>query len=146
MTAIPHGDPRAYYGGQSMNSSVSRRQCCEWLAGTLALIAALGLSLGVAAETSPVVDAPAGAVRGKTLGTIHAFRGIPFALPPTGERRWKPPVPVPRWTATRDATRYGPACVQPPSRAESIYAWDLPAMSEDCLSLNIWAPARVRGA
>ncbi len=113
----------------------------------LAVAAALCCSLRAAGETSPViVDAPAGAVRGEAHGANHVFKGIPFALAPTGARRWKPPQPVPRWTDAHDATRYGPACVQPPSRAESIYAWDLPAMSEDCLSLNIWAPAQARRA
>jgi para-nitrobenzyl esterase len=112
----------------------------------LAATAACLLSPRLAAETPPVVDAPAGAVRGEAAGTVHVFKGIPFALPPTGARRWTPPQPVPRWPSTRDATRFGPACVQPPSRAESIYAWDLPAVSEDCLTLNIWAPARARQA
>ena len=113
-----------------------------------ALVAAfgLGLSPAVAADTPPVVDAPAGAVRGEAVGTVHVFKGIPFALPPIGARRWMPPQPVPRWTSTRDATRFGPGCVQPPSRPESIYAWDLPATSEDCLTLNIWAPAGARQA
>jgi len=111
----------------------------------LALVVALWISLRVAAP-SPVVDAPAGVVRGESIGTIHVFKGIPFALPPTGALRWKPPLPAPRWKDSRDATTYGPACVQPKPRAESIYAWDLPATSEDCLSLNIWAPADARNA
>ena len=103
----------------------------------LTVVAALCLSPRAAADTSPViVNAPAGAVRGEAHGASHVFKGIPFALPPTGARRWTPPQPVPPWTDVHDATRYGPACVQPPSRAESIYAWDLPAMSEDCLSLE----------
>jgi para-nitrobenzyl esterase len=108
--------------------------------------AALCLSTWVAADTPPVVDSPAGAVRGETVGTVRVFKGIPFALPPTGARRWTPPQPVPRWTSARDATRFGPGCVQPPSRPESIYAWDLPAMNEDCLTLNIWTPANARRA
>ena len=60
--------------------------------------------------------------------------------------RWKPPLPAPRWKGTRDATQFGPACVQPKSRPGSIYSWELPAMSEDCLSLNIWAPAKASKA
>jgi para-nitrobenzyl esterase len=114
--------------------------------GALATAAALCLAPLVAADTSPVVAAPAGPVRGEAAGGVRVFKGIPFAVPPTGARRWTPPQPVPRWTVTRDATRFGPACVQPPSRAESIYAWDLPATSEDCLTLNIWTPARARRA
>jgi para-nitrobenzyl esterase len=116
------------------------------LARAVGLAATLSVSLRVAADTAPVIGAPAGAVRGAATGTIHVFKGIPFALPPTGARRWKPPLPVPKWTDTHDATRYGPPCVQPPTRAESIYAWDLPATSEDCLSLNIWTPAQARQA
>ena len=54
--------------------------------------------------------------------------------------------PLPQWKGTRDATQFGPACVQPKPRPGSIYAWDLPPMSEDCLSLNIWAPAEARKA
>ena len=110
----------------------------------LAAACALGLSPRIAADTPPVVDAPAGAVRGEAVGSVHVFKGIPFALPPTGARRWTPPQPVPRWTDTRDATRFGPGCVQPPSRPESIYAWDLPATSEDCLALMREARRRAR--
>jgi len=108
--------------------------------------AALGASVSAAPDPPPVVDAPAGIVRGETSGGVRVFKGIPYALPPTGPRRWTPPAPVPRWTEPRDATKYGPACVQSKARPESIYAWDLPATSEDCLSLNVWAPADVRRA
>lgn len=112
----------------------------------LPVVAVLVLSLRVALAPSPLVDAPAGAVRGETIGRLHVFKGIPFALPPIGELRWKPPAPVPRWKDPRDATQFGAACVQPKPRAESIYTWDLPAASEDCLFLNIWAPADARNA
>jgi len=112
----------------------------------LALVVASCVSLRLAAAPPPVVDAPAGIVRGEAVGAIHVFKGIPFALPPTGALRWKPPLPVPRWKDPRDATTVGPACVQPRPRAESIYTWNLPAVSEDCLSLNIWTPASARHA
>ena len=55
--------------------------------------------------------------------------------------RWKPPRPAAKWEGTRDATRYGSVCVQPKGKPDNLYFWDLPPMSEDCLSLNIWAPA-----
>src|SRR5690606_16341860 len=60
--------------------------------------------------------------------------------------RWKPPLAVQPWRAVRGATAFGPACIQPPRRAGSIYAYDLGTTSEDCLSLNIWAPADAAGA
>ena len=106
-----------------------------------ALLVALCSSFPVAADNPPIVNAPVGAVQGEAIGALHVFKGIPYALAPTGTRRWKPPLDVPKWKVTRDATKFGPACIQPKSRSDSIYLLDLPAMSEDCLSLNIWAPA-----
>ena len=98
----------------------------------------VGLSLlGVTAQAEPIVEAPAGKLRGEVAGEVHVFKGIPYALAPTGTGRWKPPVAMPPWTGVRDATQFGPACVQPKSRPGSLYADDPPAMSEDCLSLNV---------
>jgi para-nitrobenzyl esterase len=97
-------------------------------------------------EPGPVVAAPAGALRGAAVGGIRVFKGIPYALPPTGPLRWKPPVPAPSWKDTREATEFGSVCVQPKPQPTSIYSWNLRPMSEDCLSLNIWAPAGARNA
>jgi para-nitrobenzyl esterase len=119
------------------------------IAGRLGFASLIALCLSspvIAADTQPVVDAPAGKVRGETVGRLNVFKGIPYALAPTDARRWKPPLEVPKWKEARDATKFGPACVQPRSRADSIYLLELPAMSEDCLSLNIWAPANARKA
>ena len=107
------------------------------------LLAAVQLAL---AQQAPVVHAPAGAVKGEFTTGIRIFRGLPYAAPPIGPMRWKPPAPAPPWKGARDATKFGPACYQPKPRAASIYA-DPPAeMSEDCLSLNIWSPAGARRA
>lgn len=108
--------------------------------------AILSATAPVAADAQPVVRAPAGAVRGVDASGQHIFKGIPYALPPVGERRWKPPVAVPAWRGDRDATRFGAACMQPPAPPSSIYAETYPAMSEDCLSLNVWAPAAAKKA
>ncbi|MEI9852404.1 MAG: carboxylesterase family protein [Sphingomonas sp.] len=99
-----------------------------------------------AVAADPVVTAPAGAVRGQAQGELRVFKGIPYALPPVQARRWRPPAPMPRWQGVRDATAFGPACVQPQSRLASIYSGDPLPVSEDCLTLNIWAPANARGA
>jgi para-nitrobenzyl esterase len=108
----------------------------------------VGLCLAAAAgaQSGPIVDAPAGRVQGEASGDLRVFKGLPYALPPTGERRWRPPVEMPAWSGTREATRFGAACIQPTSRPGSIYADTLPAISEDCLTLNVWAPAVARGA
>jgi para-nitrobenzyl esterase len=107
-----------------------------------ALLATALLSLPAAADDPPVINAPAGKISGQAAGALQVFKGIPYALPPTGARRWKPPLPMPKWKDTREATQYGPACVQPKARSGSIYAWDIGALSEDCLTLNVWAPAK----
>lgn len=106
-----------------------------------ALTALLVMAGPVAAGANPVVTAPAGTVRGEALDGVDAFRGIPYAEAPTGRMRWRPPVPAADWDGVRDATQFGPACHQPPSRPGSIYApAQTPRMSEDCLSLNVWTP------
>jgi para-nitrobenzyl esterase len=118
--------------------------------GFTSLVVALALTAcataPVGAQTPPVVNAPAGPVRGATVDGINSFKGIPYALPPTGWRRWRPPAEMRRWRDTRDATQFGAACHQPVARGTSIYAGDAPTMSEDCLFLNIWSPGDARGA
>lgn len=89
--------------------------------------------------------------QGKLTGTIadhgvRAFKGIPYAQPPVGDQRWRPPLPAKGWQGVRDATQYGPACVQPEVEAGSVYIDNPASMSEDCLSLNVWAPKNARKA
>lgn len=113
----------------------------------VAVSTALFLALPGAASAQHIVEAPAGALKGETLDGVHAFRGIPYAEPPTRQLRWRPPVAAAHWGGTRDATEFGPACHQPPSRPGSIYAPASPLpMSEDCLSLNVWMPAEAENA
>ena len=97
-------------------------------------------------ENQPVVNAPAGKIEGRVEGQLNTFKGIPYALPPVGSLRWRPPKPMPRWQGVKKATAFGPVCFQPRSATESIYSWTPVPMSEDCLTLNIWAPAKVHNA
>ena len=97
-------------------------------------------------HSGPIVNAPAGAVEGRMEGDLHVFKGIPYALPPVGSARWKPPSPAPPWSGVRKATEFGSACPQPQSALSGIYAWAPVPMSEDCLTLNVWAPAGARSA
>ncbi|MCW3848018.1 carboxylesterase family protein [Sphingomonas sp. LB-2] len=110
----------------------------------LLAVSTLALALPAAAQT---VDAPAGKVKGVAAGGVTAFKGLPFALPPVGGRRWQPPMPMPRWNGVRDASAFGPACIQPTSKTPNVYspAKPLPT-SEDCLTLNIWAPRDAKNA
>ena len=73
---------------------------------------------------------------------IRSFKGVPFAAPPTGERRWKAPQPVEKWVDVRRADQFGPRCMQPPSGPPSDMVFRSNGMSEDCLYLNIWTPAK----
>jgi para-nitrobenzyl esterase len=108
-----------------------------------ALLAASGLAH---AEPGPIVDAPAGKAQGLSEGGLDVFKGLPYALPPVGPARWTPPKPAPRWTGVRDGTEFGPACFQPSGQVRSVYAHDTGPMSEDCLSLNVWAPRDAKQA
>ena len=104
-------------------------------------VASVGLE-AAASGTSPgsVTNAPVGSLQGEAQDGVTVYRGIPFALAPVGERRWAPPEAFPDWEGVRQATEFGPACPQPPSRPGSIYHWELPSVDEDCLSLNVWVP------
>jgi para-nitrobenzyl esterase len=113
----------------------------------LAALALIGCAHVEAARAQPVVNAPAGSLRGEALAGVDVYRGVPYAAAPTGWRRWRPPAEAPRWRGTRDATRFGAACHQPVGRNASIYAAaEDPVMSEDCLFLNVWTPQSARNA
>jgi para-nitrobenzyl esterase len=106
----------------------------------LAIAGALAVTAPLPAQVP--VDAPAGPVRGSIDAGIRVFKGIPYAQPPVRGLRWRPPAPLPRWTAPRAATAFGPACVQPQGGPPSVYSPAAPLpVSEDCLTLNIWTPA-----
>lgn len=87
-----------------------------------------------------IVNPPAGRLRGIVAGNLRIFKGIPYARPPVGKRRWKAPAPLPRWHGVRKATAFGPACFQPAGPRASVYWRRPPPMSENCLTLNIWTP------
>ena len=86
------------------------------------------------------VRTEAGLVEGLAEGDLTVYRGIPFAAPPTGERRWRAPEPPLPWTGVRRADAFGPACPQN-QRLNAAFGWPVLPTSEDCLHLNIWTPA-----
>jgi len=71
-------------------------------------------------------------------GAVRVYKGIPFAAPPVGELRWKPPQPVKAWEGVRACTEFGPWCPQP----KAIMGRETGKQSEDCLYLNVWTPAK----
>lgn len=78
-----------------------------------------------------------GEVSGVAEGGISIFKGIPFAAPPVGDLRWKPPAPVVAWSGVKRADAFASACMQPPNSQGNTAP-----VSEDCLYLNVWTPAR----
>ncbi|RZK02109.1 MAG: carboxylesterase [Novosphingobium sp.] len=105
-----------------------------------ALTAAL-LALAAPLAAQPVaVDG--GAVEGVTLPSgVKAWLGVPFAAPPLRELRWKPPQPVAPWQGVLHADRYAAECLQPLRSPRQNHYFGNEATSEDCLYLNVWAPA-----
>lgn len=90
-------------------------------------------------NTAPVVSTVAGSLRGATEGNVTVYKGIPYAAPPVGEYRWRPPQPFPAWQGVRDATKFGADCAQEGFRAApGTIAQN---SSEDGLFLNVWLPA-----
>jgi len=89
-----------------------------------------------------VVETDKGTVDGTSDGTVRYFLGIPYAAPPVGDLRWKPPQPAAPWTAPLDATKKGAFCPQ----LSALSNTPMPGTSEDCLTVDVWAPAKAAAA
>lgn len=91
----------------------------------------------------PTISLATGTVAGNSATVsgvaLNEFHGIPYAAPPVGALRWKPPQPVVPWTGVRKAQRFGPRCMQRPIYSDMVFRSD--GVSEDCLYLNVWTPA-----
>lgn len=87
----------------------------------------------------PVAETSSGAVRGQALDGVECYRGIPYAAPPVGARRFRAPEPPEPWEGALDGTRPGPCAPQNPRRS-GLVQHSFPPEDEDCLSLNIWTP------
>ncbi|MEU9160812.1 carboxylesterase family protein [Streptomyces sp. NPDC048424] len=118
-----------------------RRRCSLLLPVVLLLLGAAAPPERPAVDTEPVVSTDRGPVRGRTHGAYNTFEGIPFAAPPIGPLRWRLPEPAARWEGVRDAGAPGARCVQLPPVGSGG-----PSGSEDCLYLNVTAPAGGRDA
>ena len=112
-----------------------RLKRCE----VLLLLAAMFSGSALAAD---VVKIDSGALEGAVNAgaSLRIFRSVPFAAPPVGEWRWRPPQPVKHWTGVRKATDFGAHCMQTQVFADIIFRGK--EMSEDCLNLTVWAPTK----
>ena len=111
-----------------------------------ALILPLGLLCPGGASSADEVTVENGKLRGATNAdhSVRMFKGIPFAAPPVGDLRWKPPQPAANWSGIRQADKFGSACLQTDVFGD-IYFRDAQP-SEDCLNLSIWVPAKPASA
>jgi len=105
-----------------------------------ALLAAGSFGALAAQAQIQTADVTGGRVQGVLADGVAAFKGIPFAAPPLGALRWRAPQPVVPWSGTRAADRFGASCMQDPTFAKIFGA--PPELSEDCLYLNVWTPAK----
>ena len=94
-----------------------------------------------ASDSGPIVAFDGGAVRGVALPGGYTFRGLPYAAPPLGQLRWRPPQSPASWKGVRDATQFAASCPQPPSG----FAGPGP-FAEDCLHLNVFTSTLRRQA
>ncbi len=107
-------------------------------AGALALAPGAGFAAG--AQRSPVVATTAGKVRGASAEGVHVFKGLRYGADTGGARRFMPPLPPQPWSDVKDALAYGPASMQ------TGQGEDGETLSEDCLFLNVWTPAKLSKA
>ncbi|QEH96845.1 carboxylesterase/lipase family protein [Gluconobacter thailandicus] len=106
------------------------------------LVAGSAALVGLGGGQIPVRKTTSGHVSGRSTirPGVTAWLGIPYAAPPVGELRWKPPQPVQPWKGIREASQFGASPWAPSSKTGSMGGFMPSHMDEDCLTLNVWAP------
>lgn len=120
-------------------SRINNQRCIQMLRAVVAAIAfSLCASLGLdTAQGQIVVETDGGPVRGVAAGSVTMYLGIPYAAPPVGELRWRPPRAPRPWSVTRDADTFGARCPQ----TAAVGEFSAPSSVEDCLFLNVFVPS-----
>jgi len=157
-----------YIAKKVLQSEIRRRDGIMrrnvWLMAGYLVLTSIILSMGLAISGRPKATAKAAAnsysdpikidtgyISGALIGNagkeVHIYRGIPYAAPPVGDLRWKPPQPAASWQGIRQTTAFGKSCSQDLSQyfaaIKSLPAsWIEAQLSEDCLYLNVLAPAK----
>lgn len=105
----------------------------------IATLAGAWAGSGAAAPAPAPVKTEFGLVDGVTADGVIAFKGVPYAAPPVGDLRWRPPQPAAAWTGVRNGDQYGHDCMQEPFPSDAAPLGAPPG--EDCLYVNVWVPA-----
>lgn len=117
------------------------RNCGKIFATAIVALAAALPGIAAAAASAPV-RTRSGWIQGRVEDGLAVYLGVPFAAPPVGRLRWRPPQPPLAWSGVRKADRFAPSCMQP----RPWWTGGNTQVSEDCLYLNIWTPAKSPGA
>jgi para-nitrobenzyl esterase len=104
--------------------------------GLVTIVVLVAASVAASAWSAVTATTPSGPVTGDAVDGVLVFKGIPYAAPPIGLLRWRPPQPSAPWTEPLDATHFGASCPQPQRRAGTAEPTD-----ESCLYLNVWTKA-----
>ncbi len=129
-----------------MRRKNTRPRLSRYVAAAMMSAALLATSAAAIAHSGSgrtgIVQTTDGPVRGLTSDGLNVFLGIPYAAPPVGTLRWRPPQSPQKWRSTRDAVAFGNRCVQ----TNTLGVFAAPSMQEDCLYLNVFAPDSDRHA
>ena len=106
------------------------------------VLAALMIATPALAD-DPLTQVAQGRLIGRSVDGVDSFKGVPFAAPPVGPLRWRPPEPPIAWSGERDAGDVGAICIQAPANGDPGVGPGTP--SEDCLTLNVWTPSARSG-
>ncbi|BFT32164.1 carboxylesterase family protein [Alteromonas sp. D210916BOD_24] len=110
------------------------------------IIGCQAANMGTHELQTSTVEIQSGKLTGRKEAGLNVYRGIPYAAPPVGELRWKPPQAPKAWEGVLAANAFGHACMQPDNKVSSIYTNNIDPRSEDCLTLNIWSPENANDA
>jgi para-nitrobenzyl esterase len=135
---MPRQKPNSGYNPMFVSRDKNMILCsaAKWLSAATFFV----FSAALVAQSAPQVKTRSGVIEGKDDGTVRSFLGIPYAAPPVGELRWKPPAPAAKWTGVKKTIDFGPHCMQ--GRVFGDMNFRDPGGSEDCLTLNVWAPSK----
>jgi para-nitrobenzyl esterase len=135
-SGFPEDSWTTFTNSSPVQDALSEERTCSMRSLLLAFSLAATTGMSFAASTTARVEQ--GILQGTKEAGLTVYKGIPFAAPPVGDLRWRAPQPASAWQGIRLADKFAPQCVQGGSGPDG----KAPAMSEDCLYLNVWSPAR----